>query len=180
MRFHIKGLTNVSEDFLSGWRSLGTFRRLDNLPLFPSSFSCDFCRPMLTEFVFILFWSSWTRPDTVKIVHGLGDSVAVAVGCLEMRLSYSSVLVSSFILLPWLSLVLFYASDASILLFLLDLTMAVDVDTFVRACMHCLSTSYGKKVPRPFRLANNRCSPISILHYAYVHFGSSLYGKSMC
>lgn len=51
--------------------------------------------------------------------------------------------------------------------------MQADVRAFVRACIHCLSTAGGEKVPRPFGPSVHRTKANDLLQFDYIYLGAS-------
>lgn len=49
--------------------------------------------------------------------------------------------------------------------------MRADVRFFVHACIHCLSTIGGEKVPRPFDLAVHGTKAKHLLQFDYIELG---------
>lgn len=47
-------------------------------------------------------------------------------------------------------------------------TMKSDVELFVRACIHCLSTTGGGKLPRPFGPAVHEAVPKYLIQFYYI------------
>lgn len=57
-------------------------------------------------------------------------------------------------------------------------TLTEDVRDFIRACIHCLSTSGGEKVPRPFGPAVHGTGPNDLLQFDYIDLGPSISGDN--
>lgn len=55
-------------------------------------------------------------------------------------------------------------------------TLTEDVQAFVRACIHCLSTVGGEKVPRPFGPAVHGTKPNDLVQFDYIDLGPSKTG----
>ena len=55
-------------------------------------------------------------------------------------------------------------------------TLQADVRAFVRACIHCLSTSGGEKVPHPFGLSVHGTKANDNLQFDYIDLGASQSG----
>lgn len=52
-------------------------------------------------------------------------------------------------------------------------TLTSDVRTFVRSCIHCLSTIGGERVPRPFGSSVHGTSPNELLQFDYIEIAPS-------
>lgn len=50
------------------------------------------------------------------------------------------------------------------------------VDSFVKSCLHCLCTSSGKSIPRPFGHAIHATKPNEVIHFDYCYLGKSNIG----
>lgn len=55
--------------------------------------------------------------------------------------------------------------------------MTTDVRSFVRACIHCLSTTGGRKVPRPLGPVVHGKKPSELLQFDYFEIGLSWTGE---
>lgn len=55
-------------------------------------------------------------------------------------------------------------------------TLSEDVDLFVASCIHCLSTTGGEKIPRPFGPAVFGTSPNELLQFDFLELGKSTTG----
>jgi len=56
-------------------------------------------------------------------------------------------------------------------------TMTSDVRSFVRACIHCLSTTGGGKIPRPFGPSAHGTKANDLLQFDYIELGPSTNGE---
>ena len=147
--FHIKGEDNVWADLLVRWSVIPTtVRRIVRIPELPSSSTTDFEWPSCADIAatqvvhismrplhFVLhngLWSflyclAWIPDDASDLQLRLCNIAHTGPSGHRGRKSTESVLKSRF---TWV-------------------TLPADFQAFVRACIHCLSTVGGERVPRP-------------------------------
>lgn len=56
-------------------------------------------------------------------------------------------------------------------------TILKDAETFVRSCIHCISTLGGGKVPRLFCPAANDTTPGDLLQFDHIEIAAAAYGE---
>lgn len=173
---HIPGEENVWADLLSRWVPTGTVRRLVSVPVLPSSSSPEFEWPSIGDISVIQEQFKAERPEHLTNCEGLYKNPSGAVWIpdsaadLQLRLciiahtgpsghrgskTTESTLRKKF----------FWA------------TMTTDVRIFVRSCIHCLSTTGGEKVPRPFGSSVHGTSANDLLQFDYIEIAPSSTGE---
>jgi len=171
--YHIKGADNVWADLLTRWsHAPDIVRRLVHIPELPSSCRDDFEWPTPSTIALvqeqhksvrptgvILKDELWTYPDTAVWVPDDASDLQLRLCIIAHtgpaghrgREATSRALRSYF---KWS-------------------TVSEDVSTFVRACIHCLSTLGGEKIPRPFGPSVHGTKPNDLLQFDYIHLGPS-------
>lgn len=159
---HIKGIDNVWADLLGRWSSPKIIRRLVCIPVLPSSSDSEFEWPSPSQIASEQSRYASSRPPHLTFDDGLCENPTGSVWIpgvsndLQLHLciishtgpnghrgsrSATRVLRKSF----------FWS------------TLDDDVSSFVRGCIHCLSTTGGEKVPQPFSPAVHGTSPNDLL-----------------
>lgn len=169
---HISGVDNVWADILSRWVYRAVVRRLVSIPTLPSSSASDFEWPSPESISAAQAKFAASRPPRLMLIDGLWKNPAGSIWIpddsddLQLRLciiahtgpsghrgakSTESTLRKNF----------FWS------------TMTSDVRTFVRSCIHCLSTIGGEKVPRPFGPAIHGTKANDLLQFDYVEIANT-------
>ena len=173
--FHIKGQDNVWADLLGRWSAPPTLQRLFRIPVLPFSSEEDFEWPSRESISISQKHADSERPPNLDLVEGLWCNPMGAVWIpdedsdLQLRLciiahtgpsghrgrdSTLRVLQKSY----------FWS------------TISTDVWTFVRACLHCLSTTGGGQVRRPFGPSVFGSEANDLLQFDYIELGPSSEG----
>ena len=173
--FHIKGANNVWADLLGRWSVTPTSRCPVRIPELPSSSATGFEWPTLQEIYQTQTDSENKRPGNLEKVADVWHNKEGAIWApdtasdLQLRLciiahtgssghrgasSTASVLRANY----------FWSTTAS------------DVRSFVRACIHCLSTVGGGRVPRPFGPSVHGTAPNDLPQFDYIELGPSTDG----
>eukprot|EP00178_Gracilaria_changii_P000257 TRINITY_DN1027_c0_g1_i1.p2 TRINITY_DN1027_c0_g1~~TRINITY_DN1027_c0_g1_i1.p2 ORF type:complete len:1106 (+),score=114.18 TRINITY_DN1027_c0_g1_i1:5972-9289(+) len=170
--FHINGLDNVWADMLTRWSAPKTVRRLVMITLLPTSHNEAFCWPSTNEIAQLQQTHSATRPANLTLRDGLWKTPSNAIWIpkevedLQLRLC-----------------IIAHTGPAGhrgreatrkALHHHFDWkTLRQDVYAFVKACIHCLSTTGGEKVPRPFGPALHGTTANDLLQFYYIEIGPS-------
>lgn len=173
---HIKGIDNVWADIIGRWTHPITIRRLVEIPELPSSSSSDFDWPSRSEVHAVQMTYETIRPKNLALEDNLwkypdgatwipNDSIDMQLRlCIIAHTGPSghrgvqpteSILRKSFF---W------------------D-TISSDVRTFVHSCIHCLSTTGGGKIPRPFGPALHGTKPNDLLQFDYIEIAHGRSGE---
>ena len=173
--FHIKGSDNVWADLLGRWSAPSTVRRLVHIPELPSSSAEDFEWNTATVISTSQQTAASEMPPNLVPVEGLWQNPNGAIWIpdsdpdLQLRLCViahtgpSGHRGQS-------------ATETALRKRFFWSTMTTDVRSFVRACIHCLSTVGGRKVPRPFVPAVHGTKPNDLLLFDYIDLGPSTVG----
>lgn len=169
---HIKGLENVWADILSRWTPPATIRRLVKIPVLPSSSDEDFAWPTASEISKEQEKHGNKRPEFLTQSDGLWKNPIASIWIpeqsddLHLRLCVIAHTSSSGHRA--------HSSTEKILRksFFWS-TLSADVRTFVHSCIHCLCTSGGGKVPRPFGPSVHGTNPNSLLQFDYIEIAPS-------
>ena len=169
MCIHIRGIDNVWADLLGRWSAppSRTIRRLVHIPELPSSSSDNFDWPNAEEVLKAQQKFLEKRPSGLTKRNNLWVNENVSIWIpdesdeLQLRLCIiahtgpsghrgcSSTLSTLSSAYHWS-------------------TIKADVKTFVQACIHCLSTVGGEKIPRPYGPAVHGTSPNDLLQFDYI------------
>jgi len=173
---HIKGTDNVWADLLGRWSAAPTVRRIVHIPELPSSSDSAFNWPSSDTIYVEQTAHCSARPDNLtlkdKLWRNENDAVWIPDESSDLHLrlciiahtgpsghrgqdTTEKILRASF----------FWS------------TMTVDIRSFVRACIHCLSTTGGGKVPRPFGPATHGTKPNDLVQFDYLEIGPSKTGE---
>ena len=175
--YHIKGDDNVWADLMSRWSSSpATIRRIVRVPELPSSSATDFDWPSRDAVFkvqqehaasrpahFILDDQLWIDPDS-KAIWIPDDATDIQLRlCIIAHTGPAGHRGAA-------------STEQSLWAAFHWSTMNADVRTFVRACIHCLSTVGGEKVPRPFGPAVHGTKANDLLQFDYIELGVSQSG----
>jgi transposase InsO family protein len=173
---HIKGTDNVWADLLGRWSAPATIRRLIRIPELPSSSDPDFEWPSLDSLADAQQTYAAIRPPGLSQSHAVLRNPEGAIWIpdpasdLQLRLcviahtgpsGHRGQAVTESALRQH-----YYWS-----------TMSADVRSFVRACIHCLSTVGGGKIPRPYGPSVHGTSPNDLLQFDYIEIGPGHKGE---
>lgn len=169
---HIKGVDNVWADLLGRWSAPVVIRRLVKIPPLPSSSSEDFEWPSPSEFKSAQESNSANRPSNFVLKDSLWTNSSNAVwipdACTDLQLRLCIIAHTG----PS-----GHRGTTSTIATLQEnffwSTLSSDVRTFVRSCIHCLSTTGGERVPRPFGPAVHGTSPNDLLQFDYIEVAPS-------
>ena len=173
--FHIKGADNVWADLLGRWSVTTTIRRLVRIPELPSSSATGFEWPTLDEIYQTQTDSENQRPGNLEKVADVWRNKEGAIWVPDTALDLQLRL--CIIAHTGPSGYRGASSTASVLrAHYFWSTAASDVRSFVRACIHFLSTVGVGKVPRPFGPSVHGTAPNDLLQFAYIELGPSTDG----
>jgi transposase InsO family protein len=172
---HIKGAENVWADLMSRWALPLTVRRLVQIPTLPSSSAPDFEWPTSAALLDVQNRHRHERPPHLVLVDGLwctpGGAKWIPDEASDMQLRLCVIAHTG----PSGHRAIAATLNALRSCFHWS-TMTSDVQAFVRACIHCLSTVGGGKVPRPFGPAVHGTKPNDLLQFDYIELGPSQAG----
>lgn len=168
--FHIKGPDNVWADLLGRWSAPPLLRRLIRIPELPSSSATDFDWPTSTEVADEQSKAEDEQPPDLELSDGLwrnpSGSVWIPDRCSDLQIRLC--------IIAHTGPAGHRGRDATervMRKYYFWSTMTTDIRTFVQACIHCLSTIGGGKVPRPFGPAVHGTSPNDLLQFDYIELG---------
>lgn len=168
---HIHGGDNVWADLLSRWSAPPISRRLLFISPFNSASDVDFESPTVAKLVEIQVSCSSSRPAQLQLSDGLWQNstgafwVPDSADNLQLRLciishtsaaghrgcdSTERALSSNFF---WT-------------------TLTSDVQSFDSSCLHCISTTGGNRIPRPFGPSVHVCKPNDLIQFDYLELGA--------
>ena len=170
---HISGADNVWADLLSRWHIGFKIRRLITIPALPSASDAEFKWPSNEEIARVQ--SDSTRPLHLRLEDGLWRTkdnriwIPSDADNLQLRLCVISHTSAAG-----------HRGRASTLRTLSSLfywdSIVEDVGLFVKACIHCLSTTGGDRVPRPFAPAVHGTKPNDLVQFDYIHMAQCATG----
>lgn len=172
---HIKGVDNVWADLLGRWSVPSTIRRLVHIPVLPSSSAADFDWPDPSGIADEQQRLHSTRPQGLIFSDGLWRNEANAVwipdDCDELQLRLCVIAHTGPSGHRGAS-----STESTVRQHFFWPTMKTDVDTFVKSCIHCLSTTGGGRVPRPYGPAFHGTSANDLLQFDYIEVAPSTTG----
>jgi len=146
---HIPGTENVWADLLSRWAVPNMVRRIIRVPLLPSAASEDFIWPSNAEISEVQTEHRAIRPKRLNDTDGLFVTKTGAIwipdACSDLQLRICIIAHTSSAGHRAID-----ATESAIRRKFHWSTISEDVGTFVKRCIHCISTLKGKRVPRPF------------------------------
>lgn len=169
--FHIKGENNIWADLLTRWSIPLTIRRLVSIPPLPTTFT-DFIWPTTDSISasqrahpppppgFIFQNGLYRRPNDGPI--WIPDEDAI----LQLRLS----------IIAHTGAAGHRGRDATEQALANRFqwsTLPEDIALFTKSCIHCLSTTGGETVPRPFGPALHGTKPNDLVQFDYIELGKS-------
>ena len=174
--FHITGEDNVWADLLTRWSNAApTVRRLIHIPELPSACDDDFQWPQPSEIATTQAESSTSRPAGLTSSDGLwkypDDTIWIPDAASDLQLRLCIIAHTGAAGHRGRD-----ATERALKSVFKWSTLAEDVRAFVRACIQCLSTLGGEKIPRPFGPSVRGTSPNDLLQFDYIELGPSLNG----
>ena len=173
--FHIKGAENVWADLLGRWSVRSTVRRLVTIPELPSTLGADFEWPTSGELLELQALFPETRPENLSVQDELwcnpNGAVWVPDAAAHMQLRLCIIAHTGPAGHRGIE-----ATEQALRSNFFWSTMTSDVRMFVKACIHCLSTVGGGKVPRPFGPALHGTKPNALLQFDYIELGMGANG----
>ena len=173
--FHIKGSDNVWADLISRWMPKATLRRLIFIPPLLSSQDANFKWPKHSEITSAQNEYISTKPENVKLI---GDAyrdqkqrlwLPDDANDLQLRVciiahtgpsghrGYNTTVHNIEKEFIWS-------------------TVREDVDKFLKACIHCISTKGGRREPRPFGPALHGMFSNDLIQFDFIEMGPSSTG----
>ena len=174
--FHIPGTKNVWADLLGRWSAPAVVRRLIEIPPLVSASDEDFVWPTEVEISQVQEAHRAQAPLHLNDENGLLRDQTGAIwipptaGDIQLRLciiAHTSAAGHRGIKSTKSELKKIFFWD----------TLSEDVDTFVAQCIHCLSTTRGVRVPRPFGPAVHGTRPNELIQFDYLEIGPSAIGS---
>ena len=173
---HITGIDNVWADLLGRWAVPKVIRRLVRIPELPSSTTSDFDWPSSNEIHHAQSQHANTRPRNLHISDQLWTTKAGAIWipdeCVDLQLRLCIIAHTGPSGHPGAKT----TADTLASTYHWS-TLHEDFKTFVRVCIHCLSTTGGEKVPRPFGPSFHGTAPHDLLQFDYIELGESSSGE---
>ena len=168
--FHIKGLDNVWADLLGRWSAPRTVRRLVRIPALPTSSAPEFVWPSIQAIADIQSAAEQERPPHLTLVQNVWKNSSNAVwipdSAADIQLRLCIIAHNGPAGHRGQS-----ATEIAMRTSFFWSTMKSDIRAFVRACIHCISTVGGGKVPRPFGPAFHGSAPNDVLQFHYIDMG---------
>lgn len=176
--YHISGEDNVWADLLGRWSAVPIVRRLLFIPPLLSSADADFVWPQPEELQRLQSAATNTRPNSAVLddADGLWKHPSGAIWVpddaadLQLRLC----------VIAHTSAAGHRGQDATSTALKQKFswrTLSADVKSFTRSCLHCLSTTGGTMVPRPFGPAVHGVKPNDLLQFDYLELGAGSTGQ---
>ncbi len=172
---HICGLDNVWADLLGRWSANPTIRRIVQIPPLVSASDKEFNWPSESEVALTQKNNSSSRPKSLQKVAGLwckkSGAVWVPENAADLQLRIC--------VIGHTSTAGHRGQKATASIIRRQCfwkSLDVDVQTFVRNCIHCLSTNGGAKVPRPFGPTCHGTKPNDLIQFDYIEMGPSRVG----
>lgn len=173
---HIRGFENVWADLLGRWSAPVTIRRLVRVPVLPSSSSSDFTWPTSDEISSSQFRHAQDRPPNLVLVDGLwknsAHSVWIPDACDNLHLRLCIIAHTGPSGHRGVK-----ATESTLRQNFFWSTISPDIRTFVRSCIHCLSTTGGERVPRPFGPSVHGTAPNDLVQFDYIEIAPSRTGE---
>lgn len=174
--FHIKGTDNVWADLLGRWSVPKTVRRLVRIPELPRSSAEDFQWPTASVMADAQSLAATEHQPHLTLIDKLWRNQNGALWTpdsapdLQLRLCIIAHTAPAG-----------HRGQSTTETVLRKHhfweTMLTDVRSFVRPCIHCLSTIGSGKVPRPFGPAVHGTAPNELLQFDYIELDESRTGE---
>ena len=176
--FHIEGKANVWADLLSRWQATESFtiRRIISIPPLSSAADESFDWPNEHNIAEAQSTYADKRPSKLLLQDNIWRNMEGAVWIpdeaddLQLRLC----------IIAHTSASGHRGADAterSLRKQFFWTSLTADVHNFVRSCIHCLSTTGGQKIPRPFGPAVHGTRPNELLQFDYIEIGPANNGE---
>ena len=169
---HIKGADNVWADLLGRWSATPKVRRIISIPPLVSTQDKEFEWPSDTEIARLQSKHAATRPESVFKHDGLWKNQAYAVWIpdesadLQLRICIVGHTTAAGHRGQ-------SATEIAIRKHFFWKSMTTDIRTFVKACIHCISTLKGGKEPRPLGSALHGSEPNDLLQFDFLEMAPS-------
>lgn len=173
---HIKGEDNVWADLLGRWSAPPTLRRIIKIPVLASSSNAEFDWPSQNAVINVQSEYIDHIPDNMHQDGDLWKNTAGAVWIpeqaeeLQLRICIAAHTGTGGHRGQ-------EATEIAIRRCYFWPTLTVDVRLFVKACIHCISTTGGEKVPRPFGPALHGNAANDLLQFDYIEMGPGRNGE---
>lgn len=173
---HIRGPDNIWADLITRWCIPLTIRRLVHIPPLPTAFS-DFSWPSAESISSSQATYATTRPREAVLIDGLwrvsspgpiwipDDADDLQLRLIVIAHSGASGHRGRSTTYQALSSEFFWS------------TLNDDVALFVKTCIHCISTTGGETVPRPFGPARHGTTPNALLQFNLIEMCTSPSGE---
>lgn len=174
--FHIRGLDNVRADLLGLWSAPSTVRRIVHICVLPPTTDKDFVWPREQEISDIQNCYRQNRPANLSCKTGLwrnpNNAVWVPDEAADLQLRLCIIAHcgpgghrgSS-------------ATEHDLRKYYFWSTLTSNIRTFVQACIHCISTVGGQKIPRSFGPSVHGTKPNDLSQFDYVEMARSKTGE---
>ncbi|CDF38803.1 unnamed protein product [Chondrus crispus] len=174
---HIRGTDNVWADLLGRWAPPPTIRRLVRIPALPSASADDFEWPSSRDIAKAQNETALPRPKNLQKSNGLWLTSTGAIWIpddstdLQLRLCViAHTNAAGHRGSRTTEHVMCKAYHWS--------TQSADIGEFVKACIHCLSTTGGGKMPRRFGPAFHGTHRNDLLQFDYIDLGTGSDGAN--
>lgn len=174
--FHIRGADNVWADLLGRWAAPTTIRRIVRIPELPSSSTEGFEWPTAPSIISAQESAAEERPPNLCREENIWKNPSGAIWIpdsssdLQLRLCIIAHTGASGHRGAG-------STEKVLRKYYFWSTMTTDIRSFVRACIHCLSTTGGGKIPRPYGPAVHGTNPNDLLQFDYFDIGPSRTGE---
>lgn len=164
---HIKGTDNVWADIIGRWTQPSTMRRIVKIPELPSSDNTEFSWPTPTEIAEQQTAHADLRPRDLRLENGLwvNDSGSTWIPDDSSDLQTRLLIIAHTGPSGHRGAT---STESTLKKYYFWSTLSADTKAFLSACIHCLSTTGGKKVPRPFGPAAHGTKPNDLLQFDYI------------
>jgi len=174
--FHISGVDNVWADLLGRWNTPPTVQRLINIPVLTSATADDFQWPSGKEIRATQEEFELGRPTELHRKNGLyrykDGAIWIPNEAVDLQLRICIIGHTSTAGHRGTN-----GTESAIREVYHWTTLRDDVRDFVRSCIHCVSTTGGDKVPRPFGPAFHGTSANDLLQFDFLEIGPSTAGS---
>lgn len=173
---HIPGSDNVWADIISRWSAPSLVRRLVTVPVLPSSSDSEFEWPSSEQLLSHQKRNVDSRPAEVTegsdgLSHYPDGAIWIPSSSDDLQLRLCIIAHTG----PSGHRALEPTKSALRDRFFWP-TLSVDIDMFVKSCIHCLSTTGGRRVPRPFGPAVHGTRPNDLLQFDYLEIAPASNG----
>lgn len=167
---HIRGEDNIWADLLTRWAIPLTIRRLVSIPPLPTTFH-DFVWPTPTSLRASQLQHAASRPASAVLIGNLwhmSDSGPIWVPDEDTDLQLRLAVIAHTGAAGHRGR---KATETALTSHYSWTTLSEDIGLFVRSCIHCLSTTGGETVPRPYGPALHGSTPNALLQFDYIEMG---------